>query len=71
MRVEIAQATVEATEEGFRRGTVEFRELQDRRNDLSDARQRLLQGEYSYQSLILDLAAALNVDWKTLMRSLP
>jgi multidrug efflux system outer membrane protein len=71
MRVEIAQATVAATEEGFRRGTVEFRELEDRRNDLSDSRQRLLQGEYSYQSLFLDLAAALNVDWRTLMRSLP
>jgi multidrug efflux system outer membrane protein len=71
MRVEIAQATVAATEEGFRRGTVESRELEDRRNDLSDARQRLLQGENSYQSLILDLAAALNVDWKTLTRSLP
>ena len=71
MRVEIAQATVVATEEGFRRGTVEFRELEDRRNDLSDARQRFLQGEYSYQSLLLDLAAALNVDWKTLTRGLP
>ena len=71
MRVEIAQATVTATEEGFRRGTVEFRELEDRRNDLSDARQRLLQGENSYQSLILDLAMALNVDWRTLTRSLP
>jgi len=71
MRVEIAQATVAATEEGFSRGTVEFRDLEDRRNDLSDSRQRLLQGEYSYQSLLLDLSAALNVDWKTLIRSLP
>ena len=71
MRVEIAQATVAATEEGFRRGTVESRDLEDRRNDLSDARQRLLQGEYTYQSLILDLSAALNVDWRTLTRSLP
>ena len=71
LRVEVARRTVEATEEGFRRGTVEFRELEDRRNDLSDSRQRLLQGELSYQSLLLDLAAALNVEWKTLTRSIP
>ena len=66
LRVEIAERTTEAADEGFRNGTVEFQELEDRRNDLTDARQRLLLGEYSYQSLLLDLAAALNVDWRTL-----
>jgi multidrug efflux system outer membrane protein len=68
LRVDVALRTVEATNQGFRNGTVEFRELEDRRNDLSDARQRLLQGELSYQSLLLDLAAALNVEWKSLSK---
>ena len=66
LRVEIAGRTVEAAEEGFRGGTVEFQELENNRKDLLEARQRLLQGEYSCQSLLLDLAAALNVDWITL-----
>ena len=66
LRVEIAQRTVDATEVGFRNGTVVFRDLEDTRNKLSDARQQLLQGELSYQSLLLDLAASLNVEWKTL-----
>jgi len=66
LRVSVAERTVEATSVGFRNGTVEFRELEDRRSDLSNARQRLLQEELSYQSLLLDLAAALNVEWKSL-----
>jgi outer membrane protein TolC len=66
MRVDVATRTVEATNHGFRNGTVEFRELEDRRNDLGDARQRLLSSELNYQSLLLDLAAALNVEWKSL-----
>jgi multidrug efflux system outer membrane protein len=68
LRVEIAQHTVEATEVGFRNGAVEFRELEDRRNNLSDARQRLLQEELKYKSMLLDLAAALNMEWKTLIK---
>ena len=70
MRVDIAQRTVEATGISFRNGIVEFQELEDRRNDLSDARQRLLQEELSYKSLLLDLSSALNVEWKTLIRNL-
>jgi len=66
LRVDVAQRTVNATETGFRNGTVEFKELEDRRKDLSEARQRLLLGEFTYQSLLLDLAAALNVDWRSL-----
>ena len=68
LRVEIAERTLEATNVGFRNGLLEFQELEDRRDDLSDARQRLLLEELSYQSLLLDLAAALNVEWKTLTR---
>jgi len=66
LRVSVAERTVDATSVGFRNGTVEFRELEERRSDLSNARQRLLQEEYSYQSLLLDLATALNVEWKSL-----
>jgi len=71
LRAQLAQRTAEATEVAFRNGVVSFQELEDRRNDFSDAKQRVLQGELTYQSLILDLAAALNVDWKTLIRSGP
>ena len=70
MRVSVAGRTVEAAEVGFRNGTVEFRDLEGYRKDLSDARQRLLEGEYSYQSMLLDLAVALNLDRKTLTRQL-
>ena len=70
LRVSVAERTVDATTIGFRSGTVEFRELEDRRSDLSNARQRLLQEELTYQSLLLDLAAALNVEWKSLIGQL-
>jgi len=66
LRVDIAERTVEAADEGFRNGAVAFQELEDRRRDLSNARQRLLHGELSYQNLLLDLASALNVGWRTL-----
>ena len=66
LRVDIAQRTVEAADEAFRGGAVAFQELEDRRRDLSEARQRLLHGELHYQNLLLDLAAALNVEWRTL-----
>jgi multidrug efflux system outer membrane protein len=68
LEVEIAQRTTEAAEDGFRNGTIEFQDLEDTRNKLTDARQRLIQGEYDYQSLFLDLAAAINVEWKILIR---
>jgi len=66
LRVDIAERTVEAADEAFRNGAVAFQELEDRRRDLSNARQRLLHGELSYQNLLLDLASALNVGWRTL-----
>ena len=66
LRVEIAQRTVDSSAEAFQKGTIELQVLENFRNDLSDAQQRLLQGEYSYQSLLLDLAAALNVEWRTI-----
>jgi len=69
LRVNIAQRTVDAAEKGFQFGTVEFQALETLRRDLSNAKLRLLQSEYSYQSMLLDLAAALNVDWKTLTKT--
>ena len=68
LRVEIAERTAEATDEAFRNGAVAFQVLEDRRRDLSIARQRLLQGELHYQNLLLDLASALNIEWRTLTR---
>ena len=66
LRVELARRTLQATDAAFQKGAVEFQVLETARRDLTDAQQRLLQGEYTYQSLFLDLAAALNVNWKTL-----
>jgi multidrug efflux system outer membrane protein len=71
LRMEIAQHTVDATEKGFINGIVEFRELENVRKDLTDYRQQLIRQEYAYQSLLLDLAAALNVDWRTLTNEIP
>jgi outer membrane protein TolC len=64
LRVEIAERTYELTEEGFRNGTVELLTLEDTRNRMAEARQQLLADELTYQTMILDLAAALNLDWK-------
>jgi outer membrane protein TolC len=64
LRVEIAERTYEATEEGFRNGTVELLTLEDTRNRMAEARQQLLTDELAYQTMILDLAAALNMDWR-------
>ncbi|GHV93559.1 hypothetical protein AGMMS50268_40620 [Spirochaetia bacterium] len=69
LRVKIAERTYELTEQGFRSGTVESLTLEEARNDLESARYQLLRGELAYQTTALDLAAALNVDWKTFTRS--
>ena len=69
LRVEIAQRTYQITEAGFQSGTVEFLSLENTRNDLADARFRLLQSELAYHNVTLDLAAALNLDPEALARS--
>jgi outer membrane protein TolC len=63
-----AQRSYQLTEQGFLSGTVESLTLQDVRNNMANARQRLLQTELSYFNMILDLSAALNVDWKDLIQ---
>jgi outer membrane protein TolC len=69
LRVSIAERTYALTEEGFRNGTVESMTLADARNDLADARQRLLTGELAYRIMTLDLSTAVNVDWKDFLDS--
>jgi outer membrane protein TolC len=63
-----AERGYELTEQGFRNGTVESLRLEDARNNLVNARQRLLQTELSYFNMILDISAALNMSWKDLMK---
>jgi outer membrane protein TolC len=69
--VSVAERTYVLTEEGFRNGTVESLVLADARNNLADARRRLLTGELSYQTMMLDLSAAVNVDWKEFLKPGP
>jgi multidrug efflux system outer membrane protein len=71
LRVEIAERTYQLSEEGFRNGAVESLTLEDARNSMAQARQQLLEGELAYQTMILDLAAALNISWNELARSIP
>ena len=63
-----AERSYELTELGFNNGIVESLVLEDARNGMANARQRLLQSELSYFNMILDLSAALNVDWKNLIQ---
>jgi multidrug efflux system outer membrane protein len=70
LRVQIAERTYELTEDGFQRGAVEFLALEDTRNSMAEARQQLLTDELAYKTMMLDLAAALNIDPAELVRSL-
>ena len=64
-----AQRSYQLTEQGFNNGIVELLTLQDARNNMANARQRLLQTEISYFNMILDLSSALNIDWKNLIQN--
>jgi len=64
-----AQRSYQLTEYGFLNGTVEALALEDARNNMANARQRLLQSELSYFNMILDLSAAINIDWKNLIQT--
>jgi outer membrane protein TolC len=68
LSLSVAERGYELTEQGFRSGTVESLKLEDARNNLVNARQRLLQSELSYFNMILDISAALNINWKDLMK---
>jgi outer membrane protein TolC len=69
LRLGIAERTYELTEQGFRNGAVDFLDLESIRNDLASARQQLLERERDYQITTLDLAKALNRDWRQFTRS--
>jgi multidrug efflux system outer membrane protein len=69
--LEVAERTHELTEQGFRNGTVESLVLEDARNSLAEARQRLLRSKLAYQTMTLDLSAALNINWKDFLNKPP
>jgi multidrug efflux system outer membrane protein len=64
LQLGMAERTYDLTEQGFRNGVVDELTLDDSRTSLADARQRLLAAELGYQNMMLDLASALNIDWK-------
>ncbi|MDR2178025.1 MAG: TolC family protein [Treponema sp.] len=64
LRAQVAQQSYELTERGFLNGAVEALVLETSRKNLADARYQLLRSEFSYQKLVLDLAQAVNVDWR-------
>ena len=66
---ESAQRNYQLTELGFNNGTVEYLVLEDARNNMASARQRLFQSELSYFTMILDLSAALNINWNYLLET--
>jgi outer membrane protein TolC len=53
-------------ERDFNAGTIGSSSMEDARQKVYDAEYRLLSAELSYWNTMLDLAAAINVDWKTL-----
>jgi len=65
--METARRSYQLTEQGFQNGRVEALALEDVRNNLANARYRVLQAELSYFNMILDLSAALNINWKDLI----
>jgi outer membrane protein TolC len=68
LSLSVAERGHELTQQGFRNGTVDSLKLEDARNNLAAARQRLLQSELAYFNMILDISAALNIGWKDLMK---
>jgi outer membrane protein TolC len=68
LSLSVAERGQELTEQGFRNDTVESLRLEDARNNMVNARQRLLQAELSYLNMVLDISAALNINWKELMQ---
>jgi len=69
LSLDAAQRTYQLTDQGHQSGTVEALTLADVRNNMANARQRLLQTELSYFNMILDLSAALNINWKDVIKT--
>ena len=68
MSLEAAQRNYQLTEQGFSNGAIEALTLEDARNNMMNARQRLLQSELQYFNMILDLSSAININWKNLIQ---
>lgn len=66
--LQAAELSYELTEQGFRNGAIEYLKLEDARNNLTNIRQRLLRSELVGQTAVLDLCAALNINWKELIK---
>jgi multidrug efflux system outer membrane protein len=71
LREEIARRSYEYSEQGFLSGSVEAMSLENSRNSMAEARNQLLRGELNYRNLVLDLARAINADWRQFIRSAP
>jgi outer membrane protein TolC len=71
LSMRLAERSYELAEEGFRNGAVEFLALEDNRNNLTEARQRLLDDRLAYKKMMLELSSALNIDEDDLLRSAP
>lgn len=61
LRVDLAGRAYQMARLGFENGSEEYLALETARNDLTTARQQLLNEELSYKNTSLDLAAALNI----------
>jgi outer membrane protein TolC len=71
LSMELAERTYELAEQGFRSGAVELLVLEDNRNKMTQARQRLLDDRLAYKKMMLELSSALNIDEDDLVGSAP
>jgi multidrug efflux system outer membrane protein len=71
LREEIARRSYEYSEQGFLSGSVEALALETSRNNMAEARYQLLLGESNYRNQILNLARALNAEWRQFAGNVP
>jgi outer membrane protein TolC len=71
LNMQLAERSYELAEQGFRNGAVEFLALEDNRNKMTEARQRLLDDRLAYKKMLLELSSALNIAEDDLIRSAP
>jgi multidrug efflux system outer membrane protein len=62
LQVQYAQRAYELASQAYRSGTMNFLNYETMRNNLTVARQQLLQSELDYKILVLDLASSLDMD---------
>ncbi|MDR2767236.1 MAG: TolC family protein [Treponema sp.] len=62
LQVQYARRAYELSEQGYRRGTINFLDFETARGKLTAARQQLLESSLNYKLQILDLCAALDMD---------